>query len=250
MLQPQFSLGRPAPATGRSVRDGALPMWGGHVRVVLPDARLTQAVATARASLAGRALLTVEGPVPGVARLARRLAAQHPDDPRLDKMLGVLRSRVRDGLVPLADGRPDAAATAALGLCEAVQYDPRVWDRVDALAGVVLSPDGANVSSSGAALLEILTTLLVSVRPGALELLPILPDAWFGEDAEVHGLPIVGGGRVAWSLRWPGDWPRLQWATSCPGVRVTAPGLDPAWFDTRPKGMADLAPSSAGPVGG
>jgi hypothetical protein len=49
-------------------------------------------------------------------------------------------------------------------------------------------------------------------------------------------------GRVSYALRWHGERPALLWECERPGVRLTAPGLDPSWSTTDQTGEALLAP--------
>lgn len=224
---------------------GDAPVWDDAVRVRTPDLGLDHAIEVARAAVDGRRVLQPDVVADGAARLAQRLAAADLEDPRLDRLLGVLRSRARDGLVRGRDGEPLPVATAVLGRCEAAQHDPRAWDRVAALAAPLRDVEvGEGEPQHAAALLALVGTLLVQVRGLDVEVLPILPDDWFGEAVEVRGIPVAGGGRASWALDWVDDWPVLKWATSVPGRRVTAPGLAPGWSDARARGRADLTPGA------
>ena len=81
-----------------------------------------------------------------------------------------------------------------------------------------------------------------------LALCSMLPEAWLGQGIEVHDAPTHHG-VVSFAVRWHGDRPVLLWElTPHAGepdapVRLTAPGLDPAWSTTEPAGEAPLAPS-------
>jgi hypothetical protein len=80
---------------------------------------------------------------------------------------------------------------------------------------------------------------------GGLVLCSLLPDGWAGQALEVHDAPTHAG-RLSYGVRWHGDRPALLWELHPhPGegeVRLTAPGLDPAWSSTAPQGEALLAP--------
>lgn len=93
--------------------------------------------------------------------------------------------------------------------------------------------------------------LLVAVRAqlaresaGGVDLLTSVPDAWLGAGIEVHGAPTAWG-PLSFAIRWHGDRPALLWelvlhdGTAPPTLR--APGLDPSWSTTEPKGEALLA---------
>ncbi len=246
--QPGLGRVRTRPAGEPVPRTGAVPAWDDAVRVRTPDPSLDHAIEVARAAVANRHVLQPSNAVDGTARLAERLAVEDAEDDRLARILGVLRSRVGDDGLVAARRRPGPShdATAVLGRCEAAQHDPRAWDRADALAaGLRDRQVGEGDPTCAAAFLALVTSLLAQPRGADLELLPVLPDAWFGEDVLVGGLPVPGGGRVSWELTWPLDWPALRWASSVPGRRIAAPGLAPGWHDARPRGRADLGPDGA-----
>nr|MBA3654738.1 hypothetical protein [Actinomycetota bacterium] len=77
-----------------------------------------------------------------------------------------------------------------------------------------------------------------------LALCTMLPAAWQGQPIEVHDAPTYFG-RLSFVLRWHGDRPALLWEldkrNDAP-VRITAPGLDPTWSTTDPRGDALLGP--------
>jgi hypothetical protein len=76
----------------------------------------------------------------------------------------------------------------------------------------------------------------------------MLPEGWIGQPIEVHYVPTAAG-HVSFALRWHGPRPALLWDVTqhagVDGVRVTAPGLDPAWSSDRPRGEA-LFPANDG----
>jgi len=95
-----------------------------------------------------------------------------------------------------------------------------------------------------------------------LALASAVPDAWRGQGWEVHDAPTAHG-RLSYAVRWHGERPALLWelephpgagsgnGVAAPGpVRLTAPGLDPAWSSTEPKGEALLAPVVTGVTDG
>ncbi|HEV7762906.1 MAG TPA: hypothetical protein VGO78_28040 [Acidimicrobiales bacterium] len=107
--------------------------------------------------------------------------------------------------------------------------------------------------------------LVTEVRsPGAdgLALASAVPDGWLGQGWEVHDAPTAHG-RLSYAVRWHGERPALLWelephpaggsgnGAAAPGpVRLTAPGLDPAWSSTELKGEALLAPVVTGVTDG
>ncbi|MGH9185709.1 MAG: hypothetical protein ACRD0U_07850, partial [Acidimicrobiales bacterium] len=102
---------------------------------------------------------------------------------------------------------------------------------------------------AAAAFLSFVRTMLVREVDGGggLALCSLLPGAWLGQEIEVHDAPTHGG-RLSFALRWHGERPALLWQLDPhPGVgvvRLTAPGLDPAWSSTEVKGEALLGPVS------
>jgi hypothetical protein len=95
--------------------------------------------------------------------------------------------------------------------------------------------------------LSLVRNLLVREVPGGLALCTVLPEGWAGQPIEVQRAPTHHG-LISFAVRWHGDRPALLWErterTSEP-VRLTAPGLDPAWSSTEPRGEALLAPVAA-----
>jgi hypothetical protein len=84
--------------------------------------------------------------------------------------------------------------------------------------------------------------------PGGLALCSMLPDAWLGQSIEVHDAPTHHG-TLSFAVRWHGERPALLWELrrhdeGAP-VRLTAPGLDPAWATNERSGEALLAPVAA-----
>ena len=84
-----------------------------------------------------------------------------------------------------------------------------------------------------------------------VDLLPRVPEAWYGQSIDVRRLPTPWGA-LAYAVRWHGARPALLWeldpwdaATSC---ALTCSGLDPAWTTVEASGEALLAepPGDAG----
>ncbi|HUP86950.1 MAG TPA: hypothetical protein VM143_14950 [Acidimicrobiales bacterium] len=103
-----------------------------------------------------------------------------------------------------------------------------------------------------AAFLSFVRHLLVrETVDGGLALCSMLPDGWTGQNLEVHDAPTHHG-TISFALRWHGDRPALLWERETRDVRVgggpvriTAPGLDPSWSTTDPRGEALLAAPAA-----
>ena len=83
-----------------------------------------------------------------------------------------------------------------------------------------------------------------------LALCSMLPDAWTGQPLEVHDAPTHFG-PLSFAIRYHGDRPALLWdlkgREGAGPVRLTAPGLDPNWSTTEPKGEALLAAAAGAP---
>jgi hypothetical protein len=70
-------------------------------------------------------------------------------------------------------------------------------------------------------------------------LLAELPPGWRRQSIAVHHAPTRHG-PVSYAVRWHGERPALLWDAP-PGVRLTAPGLDPQWSSDEAAGDALLA---------
>jgi len=97
---------------------------------------------------------------------------------------------------------------------------------------------------SAALLLDAVRTLLVHEVDDGLELLPVFPQRWYGGALDVHAAPTFHG-RLSYALRWHGTRPALLWELDrrdeSRSVRISVPGLDPAWATTAARGEALLA---------
>jgi hypothetical protein len=206
------------------------------------------------------------------------------DDPRIAATLDVLRDRFT-----LADGRAfyqgishtglGTYLTLQLAAVELAAGDRRCLDRLawllDAATPTWTWPEAIHPRLPGgcmgdghhgwaaADLLSFVRDMLVTevTASGAagLALSSAVPETWFGQGWEVHDAPTAHG-RLSYAVRWHGERPALLWEIEAPEgstgsagpvdeVRLTAPGLDPTWSSTLPKGEALLAPVVA-PVAG
>jgi hypothetical protein len=197
------------------------------------DATATRRAGTALASTGW--MLTAAGqPEAGAAvdALAGRLAT--PAGPGPD---GTATERLVAAVAALRAGTPDAPA-----LLDAVLADA---SPTGAWPGP--GPGGRTIGNdlaAAAALVQAARALLVVERPGGLDLVPVHPDGWYGGGFELHDAPTAFG-RLSYAVRWHGTRPALLWDLDAhPGtaaVVLRAPGLDPHWSTTEPRGEALLA---------
>jgi hypothetical protein len=198
--------------------------WAAQLRrgmqVVLPDARLQVAVDAARAAL----LLVADA----VAR------------PRGEEV-AALEDWGFDGEAADAWRRLGMRARRRAG--RRVR-DPRPWSTVRAR---LASASPTHTWTDGPApLLRAVRDLLVGASDdGSLVLLAELPDEWRGQGLEVHDAPTLAG-RVSYAVRWHGPRPALLWECERP-IPLRAPGLDPSWSTSEPRGEALLAAPADAP---
>jgi hypothetical protein len=76
-------------------------------------------------------------------------------------------------------------------------------------------------------------------RADTIDVLTDWPAVWRGQALEVNEAPIARG-RLSYAVRWHGSRPALLWDAPG-GVTLRAPGLDPSWSTTEPRGEALLA---------
>ncbi len=176
------------------------------MRVELPDEALQRAVGTARAAtvLAGQAW-----------KVAPEVVAVLEDwglDPEAATGWARLTGRERRRL-----GRRTPPATGA------------GWAEVRARA-----------ADPTPALLEAVRAVVVRETDDGVEVLGDWPPDWIGQPIDVLVAPTRRG-PVSYSVRWHGDRPALLWEVP-DGVRVTAPGLDPAWSTSEPRGRRSSRP--------
>lgn len=98
--------------------------------------------------------------------------------------------------------------------------------------------------AASAAYVHAALSLLVGTRDGGLDLVPHLPEDWYGAPIELHDAPTAHG-VLSFAVRWHGMRPALLWEIEPhPGVssvELRIPGLDPSWRSTEPRGDALLA---------
>ena len=106
---------------------------------------------------------------------------------------------------------------------------------------------------AAAEFLSFVRRLLVREVADGLALCTMLPAAWDHQPLDVRNAPTHAG-LLSFSVRWHGERPALLWELTphadVGSVRITCPGLDPAWSTQEPRGEALLAapaPSSSAP---
>ena len=213
---------------------------------------------------------------PAVALDARSFArAAEAELARLEPMGGFRVEESGAAVVdPVARSGLSPSRTLALARTELAAGDPRALERL-AWALSVASPTGTwpevlhprtgggsagdgHHLQAGAEALRLIRELLVRETDGGLALCTLVPEGWLGQGIEVHDAPTAFG-RLSYAVRWHGERPALLWDLDLhlpPGPRVapvvlTAPGLDPTWQSSEPRGEALLAaPSRVEPAGG
>jgi hypothetical protein len=144
--------------------------------------------------------------------------------------------------VPLAF-REVAGVLHAAGEERGARDAMAIVDRLPPAPGGPALRDGLLVLASldAARRLAAVTTSLCRPAPGGAALLGGLPPAWFGQSVEIYRAPAAAPGTsVGFGVRWHGDRPAVLWEAS-PGVRLTAPSIDPAWSASAERGDALLA---------
>ncbi|MCB0977031.1 MAG: hypothetical protein KDB02_06190 [Acidimicrobiales bacterium] len=124
------------------------------------------------------------------------------------------------------------------------------WAGPGAAGGSVARLVGDDLAAQGALVLAI-RNLLITEGPNGIAVVPHHPDDWYGGGIEVHDAP-TSFGPLSFAIRWHGTRPAILWQLDArPGsgpVTLTAPGLDPTWRTTEPRGDALLA--EVGPPAG
>ncbi|MBV8692398.1 MAG: hypothetical protein JOY57_12110 [Actinobacteria bacterium] len=134
----------------------------------------------------------------------------------------------------------DRRAMERLAWLVAAARDTFTWpEAIHPQLGTGCMGDGHHGWAAADFLSFVRSMLVRETRDGGLALCTMLPDDWTGQNFAVHDAPTHYG-RVSYAVRWHGDRPALLWELEGrPGggpVRLTAPGLDPAWSTTEPRG--------------
>lgn len=192
--------------------------WAAHLRrgmqVELPDPRLREAVDAARAAL----LLVADA-----AGRPRGGEVAALEDWGFDGEASASWRRLG-----FRDRRRAGRRTPDLEPWEIVQA------RLASASPTFTWPDGP------APFLRAVRDLLVrETGDGSVDLLTVHPSEWRGQTVDVRHAPTRAG-RVSYSVRWHGPRPALLWDCEGP-IHLGAPGLDPGWSTTEPRGEALLA---------
>lgn len=185
------------------------------------------------------------------------------DDPRVTATADVVRDRFCVGPAfyqAIAHTGLGTYLTLQLAAVELEAGDPRCLERLqwmlEAASDTFAWPEAIHPQLRGGCMgdghhgwaaadfLSFVRNLLVREVDGGLALCTLVPDAWMGQPLEVHDAPTHFG-RLSFALRWHDDRPALLWdLTPHDGVgpvTFTAPGLDPTWRSSEPRGEALLA---------
>jgi hypothetical protein len=192
------------------------------------------------------------------AQLDRGPRVELPDD----RLSGAVRAARSQLLLAASDGRPPGDVVAALedwgNDSEAAAAWRNLSGRERRRAGRRSAPasphtvdelvDAAHlpgrIDAVGPELLLAVRSMLVAeTGDEEITLVHELPESWRGQPIEVHDAPTRAG-KVSFAVRWHGARPALLWSAP-PGVRLRAPGLDPAWSSDETNGEALLAGSTA-----
>lgn len=216
----------------------------GDRRDTATTASVLYALATWTLTDQGRRLTPAElEPLAGpVAKAAHRLARRHRSG-QLPAWFAT--AQLAAALVLDRAGQPDAAELCRERIARA--HPSAVLHEVELAVPPLAEVGGADASSSARFLVESRRFLLDDTEPGLLRLLTRFPDAWLGQDLEVHRLP-TSAGTLSFALRWHGPRPALLWELDAAVPATLVVGLDPSWADERPAGEALLGPVE--PAGG
>jgi hypothetical protein len=219
--------------------------WMAHTsrasRVVVPDD------SSAAPLVAARCALALDGPdahddatlLVGVGELVRM------GEPAEPWVLDVVEAAQR--VIDVSRRRGHTVSGAALwaaadvlalagedrGAADIVGAIARLGDRVDpALAG-----DGP-----AATIHRIETTFARPVAAGECRVFPAgIPQPWWGQSFECHGLRAGPAQRLSFAVRWHGERPAILWEVDGPGeVTLTGGAHDPSWRASAASGEALL----------
>jgi hypothetical protein len=190
------------------------------------------------------------------------------DDPRVAASLDLARDRFTVGpafFQGISHTGLGTYLTLQLAFVELEAGDPRALERLqwllESASPTYTWPEAIHPQLGGGCMgdghhgwaaadfLSFVRNLLVRETADGLALLSMIPEAWAGQPIEVHDAPTHVG-LVSYALRWHGERPALLWeVVPHPGVtgpvRLTVPGLDPAWSTTERRGEALLTAPAA-----
>ena len=198
------------------------------------------------------------------------LQLRAPDDPAIEATLGAVRERFCIGpafFQSISHTGLGTYLTLQVAFPELLAGDRRAMDRLAWLVGVAtptftwpeaIHPrlgggcmgDGHHGWAAADFLTLVRLMLFRETGEGGLALCSMLPDDWTGQDVEVRDAPTHHG-TLSFALRWHGERPALLWELDrrepdrASAVRLTCPGLDPAWSSTEVRGEALLSTGAA-----
>jgi hypothetical protein len=215
-------------------------------RIVVPDPAAADALVAARCDLA------LEGPdagddavlLAGIGELVRMGEAAEPwvldVVEAAQRLIDVGRKRRAAVSGPALWAAADVLAVAGedRGAADIVASIARLGDRVEHH----LAPGGP-----AATVHAIEDVLARPVAAGECRLFPGgIPEAWWGQSFECHGLRAGPAQRLSFAVRWHGERPAILWQVDGPGeVVITGGAHDPAWRSADRAGEALLAAPTA-----
>lgn len=211
-------------------------------RIVVPDATSADALVAARCAIA------LDGPdagddatlLVGVGELVRM---GEPAEPWVldvvevaQRLIGAARRGREPVSAPALWAAADVLAVAGedRGARDVLGAMARLGDRVQPR----VPGDGP-----AAAIVRLEDVLARPDGAGVCRLFPNgIPQPWWGQSFEAHGLRVGPAQRVSFAVRWHGERPAILWETEGPDtVRLTGGGHDPDWRTSERRGEALLA---------
>ena len=200
-------------------------------RLVLPDVALTESVTSARSEL------LLQGP------------GAFEDDP-------IAFLIAASELVRLGNAA-DQYVVEVAGAVAALARRERTWDLVAALDGarrvLVAADESRAVRDLDRVRARVTPTPLPAAAPNGVCVVPWverrlvmdgallpqgIPDAWTGQQFEVHGVPAGPATNVSYALRWHGERPAVLWETTGDPMALTSPVAAPGWTSVLAQGEA------------
>jgi hypothetical protein len=176
-----------------------------------------------------------------------------PDDPRIKGTADLIRSRfcIGDAFFQyIAHTGFGTYLTLQLAFVELEARDARAWKRLRWLLNHATDtytwPEAIHPNIRGGCMgdghhgwaaadfLTFMRNMLVDDRDEGIELLPMLPEEWRGEDIEVRDAPTRHG-LISFQLTWPRGKPQLEWTVEGK-VPIRAPTFAPEWCQEQAEG--------------
>jgi hypothetical protein len=185
------------------------------------------------------------------------LRLMEPDDPWISGTADLIRKRfcIGDAFFQyIAHTGFGTYLTLQLAFVELEARDPRAWRRlrwlIDHATSTYTWPEAIHPNQRGGCMgdghhgwvaadfLSFVRNMLVDDRKDGIEILPMLPDEWRGEEIEVRDAPTLHG-PISYHLTWPRGKPQLEWVSEA-NVLIKSPLLAPGWHDRGPEGTVLL----------